>query len=64
MIETTTTASTALVPEDLSPAAVKLARRLCQLKNRRKYVIMFIKISDTVFLYEITEQQGQVEYAK
>jgi hypothetical protein len=50
-----------LVPEDLCPAAVKLARRLQALKNNRFYAIMLVK-SGGEYHYVI-EERGQTERA-
>lgn len=48
-----------LVPEDLSPAAVKLARRVQALQNGHTYVILLVKLSDEWVL--TVEDKGKAE---
>jgi len=59
---TTTTATREglrLVPEDLCPAAVKLARRVQALQNGRTYVILLVKSDDGWYL--TVEERGKAE---
>jgi hypothetical protein len=56
---TTTHEGLRLVPEDLCPAAVKLARRIQALKNNRTYAIILIKSSDGWML--TVEDRGKAE---
>ena len=48
-----------LVPEDLSPAAVKLARRMQALKSGRTYAIILVK-SDDGWIVTV-EDKGKAE---
>ena len=59
MTTTPTRKGLRLVPEDLSPAAVKLARRVQALKNGRTYVIILVKSSDGWII--TVEDKGKVE---
>ena len=51
-----------LVPEDLCPAAVKLARRVQALKNGRTYAIILIKSDDGWVL--TVEDKGKAEHCQ
>jgi len=59
MTTTPTREGLRLVPEDLSPAAVKLARRMQALKSRRTYVIILVKLDDEWLL--TVEDKGKAE---
>ena len=58
MTTTATHEGLRLVPEDLCPAAVKLARRVQALKNGRTYAIILVK-SDVWIL--TVEDKGKAE---
>lgn len=49
-----------LVPEDLCPAAVKLARRVQALKNNRTYAIMLVKTNGAWYI--AVEDRGKIEW--
>lgn len=59
MTTTATREGLRLVPEDLCPAAVKLARRVQGLKNGRIYAILLVK-SDNGWVLMV-EDRGKAE---
>lgn len=59
MTTTATREGLQLVPEDLCPAAVKLARRVQALKSGRIYAIILIKSNDGWIL--TVEDKGKAE---
>ena len=50
------------VPEDLCPAAVKLARRVQNLSNGRVYAIILVKMGEQIFVS--VEDKGKAECVK
>jgi hypothetical protein len=60
MTTTATVDGAQLVPEDLCPAAVKLARRVQALEKNRTYVIILTRLPDRIIATLVEHGKAEV----